>query len=247
MHSGASTFPFFFVALVLASGQVGAAVEPKAVETKAVETKAETGITGVVARPPFPVAKPVDRLPHKMFKPGDIYYPEELAKSGVQGEVKLDIVLSAEGELLSAKIVDSSRSDELDKNAMAYANAEGEKWALPENHPKGESAHYLLSLVFMRDSILTINLKTCAELNTDLSYFRSKRPDEDVRKVASLELIASLFTVQLIKTRGADEALKFAQSLAAINDDTIRACSEKPDARVMETYVKSAKTHKIRF
>ena len=199
--------------------------------------------TGVISDP-FVIARMNSEL---NLKPGDIFDPEELAKSGVQGEVKLDIVLSAEGKLLSAKIVGSSRSDELDKNAMAYANAEGEKWILPESHPKGEDAHYLLSLVFFRDSVLTINLKTCAELNTDLGYYRKTNPDGEDGNVASLELIASLFTVQLMKTRGAGEALKYANSLDAINDDTIRACSEKPDARVMETYVKSAKTHKIRF
>jgi len=242
MYPDASALPSFIVALLLAAGQAGATLE-----TKAEETKAETEIAGVAARPPFPVAKPVDRLPHKMFKPGDIYYPEELAKSGVQGEVKLDIVLSAEGKLLSAKIAGSSKSDELDKNALSYANAEGVKWSLPENHPKGENAHYLLNLVFFRDSVLTINLKTCAELNTDLSYFRKANPDDDVRKVASLELIASLFTLQLMKTRGAAEALKYADSLDAINDDTIRACAEKPDDRMIETYVKMAKNHKIRF
>lgn len=237
MHPGASALPSFIVVLLLAAGQNGAVLE----------TKAGTGISGVIARPPVPVAKPVDRLPHRMFKPGTIYYPDELAKSGVQGEVKLDIVLSAEGKMLSAKIVGSSNSQELDKNALSYANAEGEKWTLPENHPKGEEAHYLLSLVFLRDSVLTINLKSCAELNTDLDYFRKTNPEGEPGKVASLELIASLFTVQLMKTRGAAEALKYANSLDAINDDTIRACADKPDVRVIEAYVKAAKNYKIRF
>lgn len=247
MSRVASAVKTFLVALSLTAGQVESTLETKAEEVKAEEVKAETEIAGVLTRPPFPVAKPVDRLPHKMFKPGDIYYPDELAKSGVQGEVKLDIALSSEGKLLSAKIVGSSKSDELDKNALSYANAEVEKWTLPKNHPKGEDAHYLLSLVFNRDSVLTINLKTCAELNTDLGYFRKTNPDDEPGKVPSLELIASLFAVQLMKTRGAVEALKYADSLDAINNDTIRACAEKPDDRMIETYVKTAKNYKISF
>ena len=230
MHPIASALPSLFVAIMLSTGQVVATLETKAEEANPKEIKTE--IAGVAVQPPFPMARPVDRLPHQLFHPGDIYYPAELAKSGVQGEVKLDIVLSADGKLLSAKIVDSSKSDELDKNALSYVNAVGEKWTLPENHPMGEKAHYLLSIVFTRDSVMNINLKTCAELNTDLSYFRSTNPDEEARKVASLELIASLFTVQLIKTRGAAEALKYAQSIDAISDDTIRSCQEKPDARM---------------
>lgn len=209
--------------------------------------KADHAEEFVTPPPPFPVAKPVDRLPHKLIQPGDIYYPVELAKTGVQGEVKLDIELSPEGKLLSAKIVASSRSDELDKNALSYVNADLGDWTLPETHPKGKRAHYLLSIVFNRDSVLSINLKTCAELIVDLAYLRAAHPEDETKNIASLELIASLFTVQLIKTRGAQEALKYANALDAINEDTLRICMEKPDDRVIETYVKTAKNYKIRF
>lgn len=243
MHLGTSTRVFFIIAMLWTVGVAEASVATK-IDAKP-EVKAGKENVSVGLRPPFPIAKPVDRLPPKLFPPGDIYYPAELAKSGVQGEVKLDIVLSAEAKLMSAKIVGSSKSDVLDKNALAYAQSE--KWTLPETHPKGENAHYLMNLVFIRDSVLSINLKTCAELNTDLGYWRSINPDAQASKVASLELIASLFTVQLLKTRGAAAALKYAQSLDAINAETIRLCEEKPDARVIETYVKTAKSYKIRF
>jgi len=245
MHKGVSGTLFFAMAMFLAPLLADADTEARS-DVKA-ETKGVADKAAPASPASFPIAKPVDRLPHKLIQPGDIYYPVELAKAGVQGEVKLDIELSPEGKLLSAKIVDSSRSDELDKNALSYVNADLGNWTLPATHPKGESAHYLLSLVFNRDSVLSINLKTCAELNADLAYFRATYPEDEPKNVASLELIASLFTVQLIKTRGAEEALKYAKALDAINADTIRICIEKPDDRVIETYVKTAKNYRIRF
>ncbi len=239
MHTGAL---FFIAAMVLAPWQAAALAERKS----EIKTEAQTkSAIKTVAEVPLPVAQPVDRLPHKLIYPGDILYPVELAKTGVQGEVKLDIALSAEGKLLSANIVDSSRSSELDKNALTYVN--GESWKLPEDLPKDRDSHYFLSVIFNRDSILTINLKTCAELNTDLVYFRSIRPADAVKNVASLELIASLFAVQLIKTQGAGEALNYAKALGAITDGAIQTCSEKPEALLIETYVNSARKHGIKF
>lgn len=207
--------------------------------------KSEADTTGIIAPVTAPAVTGVNRLPHTLIYPGDPLYPIDLANTGVQGEVKIELVLSTSGKLLSSEIIASSLSAVLDKNALAYVNSES--WKLPEVLPEEAETRYLLSVIFNRDSILTINLKTCAELDTDLAYFRSVRPNDPVKNVASLELIASLFTVQLIKTRGAAEALKYAETLTAITDDTLTACHIKPEALLIETYFNVAKQRGIQF
>jgi len=230
-------------AVLLLSPQVPAQAESKADIKKDIKT--EAAMAGAETPAMVTAAKPVNRLPHKLIYPGDPLYSVELAKTGVQGEVKIELVLSTEGKLLSSEIIASSLSAELDKNALAYVN--GQSWKLPEALSKESETRYLLSVIFNRDSVLTINLKTCAELGTDLAYFRTVRPQDHAKNVASLELIASLFTVQLIKTRDAAEALKYAEALEAITDDAIAACKAKPDALLIETYVNAARARGIKF
>ena len=248
MDSCASRALFFFVAMFFVPWQAGARAETQPEKETSAKTEIKTEIKSEIetaGKAPTAVSELVERLPHKLIYPGDILYPVELAKTGMQGEVKFILAISVEGKLLSSKMVDSSKSTELDKNALSYVN--GESWRLPENLPKDRDSHYLLSVIFNRDSILTINLKTCAELNTDLAYFRSVRPEDPIKNVPSLELIASLFTVQLIKTQGAAEALKYAKAVNAISDATLHICTEKPEALLIETYVNAARQHAIKF
>lgn len=207
------------------------------------QAAADQQVAGAGIKVPAP--SKLRKLSHRTIYPGDVFYPDTLAKEGVQGEVVIEVRLLNDGKERAVKIISSSKSDDLDKRALAYVNSES--WIMPEENPKDSEAHYQQSVIFSRDSILTINLKTCAELNTDMGYFHSVRPDDPVKNVQSLELIASLFTVQLIKTQGAAEALKYAKAVHAISDETWHACMENPETLLIETYVKAARQHGTKF
>jgi len=185
------------------------------------------------------------KLPHQLVYPGDLFYPDALAKKGAQGEVILEIRLSKEGRASAARVIASSKSVELDKQALSLVNTGNYK--LPDNGLKYFEGIYSLNIIFIRDSVLTINSKTCADLNTDVSYFRSVRPGENTKSLGAFELVAGIFTVQLMKNQGSAGTLKFVKSIADIEGDTISACAKKPRALFIKTYVDAAQKHGIRF
>jgi len=193
----------------------------------------------------LPAAASINKLPHQLIHPGDLFYPEAQAKKGLQGEVTLEIRLSKSGKATTVKVLTSSKSVELDKNALAFVNTG--YWKLPENGLKYFEGVYLLNVIFIRDSVLTINAKTCADFNTDLKYFRSIHGGETTKNFGALELIANISTVQLMKNQGANGALKFVKSVDAINNDTINACAKKPVDLFVKTYAKATKKHGIKF
>lgn len=193
----------------------------------------------------LPAALTSNKLPHQLIHPGDIFYPEALAKKGLQGEVTLEIQLSAAGQAKTVKVKNASSSPELDKNALAYVNTG--YWKLPENDLKYNQGAYTLNIIFLRDSVLSINKKSCADFNIDLKYFRSVHANQSTKNFGALELVANISTVQLMKTQGASGALKFVNSVDAINSDTINACAKKPAELFVKAYAKATKKHGVKF
>jgi TonB family protein len=204
------------------------------------------------SKPPAPVAgmnalalKPANKLPHTLIHPGDRFYPETLAKNGVQGVTTLEIRLSKEGRITAARVIAGSKSPDLDKNALDYARDSG--WRLPDNGLKYYEGVYSQTVVFLKDTVLNINAKTCADFNTDLRYFRSVKPNESPNSLGAFELLANIFTVQLMKNQGADGTLKFVKSLDAINNDSIKACAKKPAGLLVKAYAKATQARGIKF
>lgn len=193
----------------------------------------------------IPAAQPSNKLPHQLIHPGDLFYPEAQAKKGLQGEVVLEMHLSKAGRATSVKVFTTSKSAELDKNALTFVNTG--YWKLPENGLKYNEGVYFLNVIFLRDSVLTINAKTCADFNTDLKYFRYIHANESTKNFGALELIANISTVQLMKNQGANGALKFVKSVESINKDTISTCAKKPAELFVKAYAKATKKHGIKF
>ena len=224
-----------FVVLLLITVMPVNSLQAK-IQSKSVASAAGTQI---------PVALSNNKLPHQLVHPGDLFYPEAQAKKGLQGEVTLEINLSKAGRATTVRVLISSKSVELDKNALALINTG--YWKLPENGLKYYAGVYTINVIFLRDSVLTINTKTCADFNTDLTYFRSVHGKKSTKNFGALELIANVSTVQLMKNQGADGALKFVKSVDAINNDTINICAEKPTELFVKTYAKATKKHGIKF
>lgn len=131
-----------------------------------------------------------NKLPHKLIYPGDLFYPEALAKEGVQGQAVLEVILSKDGKASAAKTIGSSGSAKLDRYALDYVNTG--YYTLPDKGLKYFEGVYSLNLIFQRDSILTINAKTCADFNTDVRYFRMARAGDAIENLGAFELIAGV-------------------------------------------------------
>ena len=192
-----------------------------------------------------PANEIANKLPHQLLHPGDFFYPEALAKKGIQGEVVLNVILSKDGRISVTKITTSSQSSELDKNALNFVNTGYYK--LPDKGIKYFEGSYSLSIIFLRDTVLTLNDKTCADFNADIAYFRSINPKLNIKKLGALELVAGIFTVQLMKGQGSSGTLKFVSSVDAINKDSAAACARRPAEAFIKTYVSAAKKNGIKF
>ena len=225
----------FFVVLLLAA----------AVPVKFSQAQAALKSAAPAAGAKLPVAIARNKLPHQLIYPGDIFYPAAHASKGLQGEVTLEIHLSNAGKATTVKVINTSKSDELDKNALAFVNTG--YWKLPENGLKYYEGVYWLNVIFLRDSVLTINTKTCADFNADLKYFRSVHAGESTKNFGALELIANISTVQLMKNQGANGALQFVKAVDDINKDTIAVCAKKPAELFVKTYAKASTKHGIKF
>jgi TonB family protein len=193
----------------------------------------------------FPVVQTEKKLPHKIFLPGDHFYPEALSTLGVQGEVKLQLELSDVGKVNAVRVLGASKSNVLDDNALAFVKDPA--WKLPEGVVLQAPRVYTLNLIFLKDSSANIDKKTCADFNTDLNYFRSVQAGSDVSEISVFEILASLFTVRLMKAEGAEKTLAYVRAHKKISQDTAKACAEKPKALLLKTYIKAANQNHIKF
>lgn len=185
------------------------------------------------------------KLPYQTLYAGDAFYAAELAKKGVQGEAVLEVRLSGDGKAIGARIISSSKSAALDKNALAYIHSG--RWRLPDNGLKYFAGVYSLTIIFIKDSMLTINAKTCADFSADVLYFRSISKQKSLKNLGALDLIANMYTVQLIKNHDVDGSLQLVKNLDAINAEVVTACTKKPAAALIKTYAKVSARYGIKF
>ena len=189
--------------------------------------------------------KPVNRLPHKIIYPGDLFYHDTLAKTGAQGVGVSRSACPKNTRQVPPKSWSAASRPNLIK-APLLSSRPGH-YELPDSDLKYFEGIYSLNIIFHKDSVLTINNKTCADFNTDLAYFRSARSGESVVNLGAFELIGGITTVQLIKNQGADGTLKYVKAIDSINADTIAGCAKKPGELFVKTYVNAAKKRGVKF
>jgi TonB family protein len=193
----------------------------------------------------FPLIQTEKKLPNTILLPGNTFYPETLSNIGIQGEVKLQLELSAAGKLTSMKILSSSKSPALDEKAQAFMKSSD--WKLPVSFTNQVPRIYTQKIIFLKDASSTIDKKTCADFMIDAKYFRSVYPNTPISRVGAMDVISSLFTVTLMKTAGAEKALSYVRKRNKISNETAAACAKNPNALLLKTYVKAASKNGIAF
>jgi TonB family protein len=193
----------------------------------------------------FPLIQTEKKIPNTILLPGNKFYPETLSSIGIQGEVKLQLELSAAGKLASMKILSSSKSPALDEKAQAFMKSS--EWKLPENFINQVPRIYTQKIIFLKDASSTIDKKTCADFIIDANYFRSVYPNAPISRVGAMDVISGLFTVNLMKTAGGDKALSYVRKRNKISDEAAAACAQKPKDLLLKTYVKAASKNGITF
>lgn len=155
-------------------------------------------------------------------------YPAGLAAQGQQGMVVLLLDLAADGHVTGATVHTSSRAPALDEAArqraltMRFAG----KGAPP--------ARASLKVDFRRDTIDTIQLKTCAELDTDIAWQRAAFPERPATDVIALRLAVNMVMLNAVNFMHGEERGRVTQALQVALEATVKGCAEQPDKRMKD-------------
>jgi TonB family protein len=225
----------FFIALLLVGG-LSATILPTSAQAKP-----------AVAKPmKMPaILRASNKLPHTIIIPGNPYYSAALAATGVQGEVQLELQLSKAGYVQSAKIIRSSKSAELDKQALAFSRTQA--WPAAEMRLVNASDIHQLNIIFLKDSTTSINTKTCADFNIDLKYFQSINETSEPHEMAALKMLGRLFSERLIKNADAEKTLQYVKKIKDIETSTVSFCNKNQQALLLKSYIKAANAHGVKF
>lgn len=192
--------------------------------------------TATAAEPATYDLKQLQKIDGASLRPSDKQYPAELAAAGVQGEVLVVVPLSDDGKSNGALLGATSRSASLDKIAVDLIK--NTSFRLPDAPAQGWKA-VVVPVEFYKDSVASLETKTCADFNVDYDYQLATFPE---RKPQDLRVFEMLTGILYFKSgRSPARALEVAKRSAAARQPTIEGCRKNPESLLMQTWLASAK------
>lgn len=170
-----------------------------------------------------------ERVRDVMVFAGTAHYPQELADKGVQGTAVLSTEVRVDGTFAPSVLVESSGSPELDSAALALAETLRAK---PQAAPKS----VLLPIVFYKDGMNNLHLKTCAEFNADHAYFAGTFPSKEVGDMN----IFKMATAVVVAYNGINMAT--IGKLSSAPQKTVDACAKRPKRLFLEEFMATTKS-----
>ena len=155
---------------------------------------------------------------------------EALFARGIQGMVRIRVVVGTDGALRDASIADSSRSPELDAFALGLV---GRMTFQPAKDKAGQPvaviAHFPMEL--WKDSAMdgTLFAKSCADFVMDADWFRQTFPEKRPDQLRGWLLLSGMFVAQRY-TLGAKSGT--GPDFQAVYD----ACRAKPKRKLVDMY-----------
>ncbi len=135
-----------------------------------------------------------------------------------------------------ASIAKSSQSPGLDEAALAYLRRVKLRSSGTETAP--EVKKMLVDVEFVRDSIVTLGKKPCAELSADIAHFRKTNPTLELTKMRLYKM--SLGMVALSgDLKNVPAMVKLSKIMPAAYSATALACESKPEAVYLQELLHS--------
>ncbi len=170
-----------------------------------------------------------ERVRDVMVFAGTAHYPQELADKGVQGTAVLSTEVRVDGTFGPSVLVESSGSPELDATAVALAST------LKANRQE-VAKPVLLPIVFYKDGMSNLHLKTCAEFNADQAYFAATFPS---RPVGDMNIF-KMATAAVVAINGIN--MSSIGKLNSAPQKTAEACAKRPKRLFLEEFLASTKS-----
>jgi len=155
---------------------------------------------------------------------------EALFARGIQGAVRIRVVIGTDGALRDASIADSSRSAELDAFALGLVGRMTFQPAKDKaGRPVAVISHFPMEL--WKDSAMdgTLFAKSCADFVMDADWFRQTFPEKRPDQLRGWLLLSGLFFAQRY-TLGAKPGT--GPDFQAVYD----ACRAKPKRKLVDMY-----------
>lgn len=155
-------------------------------------------------------------------------YPSGAAERGVQGTTVLEAELTDGGSFTAPRVRESSGSPVLDEAASALLLrlriAPGT--ALPVPQP----GTVLVPVAFRKDTLASLQSKSCADFNRDAAYFTTAFPQRSLRDMPVFDVA----TAALVAAVPVARQVTLARELTDIQRGVIADCADKPQARFLE-------------
>ncbi|RRU19363.1 energy transducer TonB [Stenotrophomonas sp. 278] len=163
------------------------------------------------------------------LEPGTKYYPAELAETGAQGSTVIKVTRDPDHYLVDPVVVTSSKSKVLDDLALRYVR-DSKLRASEDGDPEVE-LH--VSVIFARDTEITLEQKTCAQFNTDLAFTRGNDPRSDAGRVHAYMLGTGLMMFGPGATY--ERTSMISLNLRILAHLIEEKCAASPEAKFFET------------
>lgn len=167
------------------------------------------------------------RLRDVMVFAGTAHYPQALADKGIQGRTVFSTEVRVDGTFAPPTLVESSGSAELDAAATELA-------ASLKANPQETAKPVLLPILFYKDSLNNLHLKTCAQFNADHAYFAATFPTRPVGDMNVFDMATGVVAA----VRGMD--MSAISRLSAAPQKTMEACAKRPKRLFMEEFLASS-------
>ena len=169
--------------------------------------------------------------PARVVRTAPAAYPAAAKAAGAQGRVRVEATLLASGALADAKVVESSRSPELDAAALEAFKQWTMSPALDANG-QPQATRVRQTFGFYKDTLNTgmgaISRKSCADFVTDMNWFAAKFPELSVSEMRLYKITLGAFSLAF---GGAGSQFDQVQKIfPTAYDATYEACTEQPKA-----------------
>lgn len=154
-------------------------------------------------------------------------YPQSEWEAGRHGFLTATGNVQTDGTITDVAITETSGSPVLDENAQTALR----QWRF---NPVEAPVAYSVRFEFRRDTLETLNQKTCAHLVADVAWFRQRNPETPITEMPLKDLTVGIFMVVLME-RGPIQVDRLQRVLGAY-EQTVAYCETHPDENYLRRF-----------
>lgn len=147
-------------------------------------------------------------------------YPVSEWEAGHHGFLTATGTVQPDGTITDVAISESSGAPGMDDATLAALR----QWRFT---PVEAPTPYSVRFEFRRDTLSTLDQKTCAHLTADIAWFRERNPDTSIREMPLNHLSIGIFTVFAMREPGGVSAARL-RRLTEAYEQTAAYCEDHP-------------------